>query len=205
MYFGCEEIDGKVVHSAAKAIESRSFKVSRLDRLNDPFEWRFARITDPDLNDAVDGIRKDVASVEGILCFSSCWSHPLIWSHYAKQHEGICLGFEYTENPENPVPVDYCEERLSVDEELLSRIGLAEGARRNIEQYGEDPDVRQAIVDGEHAELEFERLCKKLALRKYIAWKYEDEVRMLVPVGDGGMPPISVPGLMRVGVGFVLP
>ena len=30
----------------------------------------------------------------GLLCFSRNWTHPLLWSHYASKHEGICLGFD---------------------------------------------------------------------------------------------------------------
>ena len=30
----------------------------------------------------------------GILCFSKGWSNPVLWSHYADGHRGICLGFD---------------------------------------------------------------------------------------------------------------
>jgi hypothetical protein len=29
----------------------------------------------------------------GILCLSTNWDNPLMWSHYAKFHKGICVGF----------------------------------------------------------------------------------------------------------------
>lgn len=30
----------------------------------------------------------------GMLCFSGSWKNPLLWSHYANRHRGICLGFD---------------------------------------------------------------------------------------------------------------
>jgi hypothetical protein len=29
----------------------------------------------------------------GLLCFSGDWTDPVLWSHYAEKHRGICLGF----------------------------------------------------------------------------------------------------------------
>lgn len=33
----------------------------------------------------------------GMICFSKRWNNPLLWSHYADKHRGICLGFEVDE------------------------------------------------------------------------------------------------------------
>ncbi|CUS37678.1 DUF2971 domain-containing protein [Candidatus Nitrospira nitrificans] len=30
----------------------------------------------------------------GVLCFSRTWRNPVLWSHYADKHRGICLGFD---------------------------------------------------------------------------------------------------------------
>jgi hypothetical protein len=30
----------------------------------------------------------------GVLCFSQIWNNVLMWSHYADNHSGFCLGFE---------------------------------------------------------------------------------------------------------------
>jgi Protein of unknown function (DUF2971) len=29
----------------------------------------------------------------GVCCFSTDFDNPLLWSHYAKQHQGICIGY----------------------------------------------------------------------------------------------------------------
>ena len=40
-----------------------------------------------------DGFRA-VAETLGVLCFSSEWDSFLMWSHYAKSHTGICIGYK---------------------------------------------------------------------------------------------------------------
>ena len=35
-----------------------------------------------------------VSQTRGIICFSSDWCDPVLWSHYADQHHGIALGFD---------------------------------------------------------------------------------------------------------------
>ena len=30
----------------------------------------------------------------GLLCFTKHWRNPVLWSHYADTHRGLCLGFE---------------------------------------------------------------------------------------------------------------
>jgi len=30
----------------------------------------------------------------GLLCFSRNWHNPVLWSHYADKHRGICPGFD---------------------------------------------------------------------------------------------------------------
>jgi hypothetical protein len=37
----------------------------------------------------------------GILSMSTEWNNPLLWSHYAKEHTGICVGFRRNKAEEN--------------------------------------------------------------------------------------------------------
>jgi hypothetical protein len=39
-------------------------------------------------------VRERVAKF-GITCFSKLWDNVLMWSHYAKKHEGFCVEYEY--------------------------------------------------------------------------------------------------------------
>jgi hypothetical protein len=54
--------------------------------MNDPFELSGSRWSDPQ----VDSVLTDYTSATvGALCFSTNWSNPLLWSHYAEKHSGI--------------------------------------------------------------------------------------------------------------------
>src|SRR5260370_36609373 len=35
-----------------------------------------------------------MAQKYGMLCFCMHWRNPVLWSHYADRHRGICLGFD---------------------------------------------------------------------------------------------------------------
>ena len=46
----------------------------------------------------LDETLKDFKTTAGICCFSKSYKNPLMWSHYADKHAGICLGFNITPN-----------------------------------------------------------------------------------------------------------
>ena len=76
------------------ALSSRQIKISRISDLNDPFELLGTDISDRRLRKAFLAMKKDLSNKYGLLCFSQDWRNPLMWSHYAEKHRGICLGFE---------------------------------------------------------------------------------------------------------------
>ena len=48
----------------------------------------------------------------GVCCFSKTKKNILMWSHYSKYHEGICLEFDILEDPSFftlPIPVNYVD------------------------------------------------------------------------------------------------
>src|SRR5262245_30837871 len=82
--------------AALKTLERVAFKVSRLNELNDPFEWRLGvtgilpegeKIAEACVKQIVDHLN----SWFGIICFSDTSSEPVLWSHYADKHRGIAL------------------------------------------------------------------------------------------------------------------
>ncbi|MGB2889157.1 MAG: DUF2971 domain-containing protein [Candidatus Acidiferrales bacterium] len=69
-------------------------KLSEVEKLNDPFElWCFAR-GDRQIRAALRNSKEQIAQSRGMLCFSRRWHNPVLWSHYAEGHRGICLGFD---------------------------------------------------------------------------------------------------------------
>jgi hypothetical protein len=51
----------------------------------------------------------------GLLCFSADWTNPVLWSHYAAKHRGICLGFDLKRNRAELVRYE--------DERILAQLG----------------------------------------------------------------------------------
>lgn len=79
-------------------IEKRRIKISEIDQLNDPFELSCAYQKDRRIRIALHGYKKEMSARYGLLCFSKPWHNPVLWSHYAEKHRGICLGFEIDAN-----------------------------------------------------------------------------------------------------------
>lgn len=84
---------------ALSNIALRRIKISRIADLNDPFELAGADFGEFPRNYLKDELGKD----KGILCFSKSWEDPLLWSHYADKHRGVCLGFDVQDDYLTPV------------------------------------------------------------------------------------------------------
>jgi Protein of unknown function (DUF2971) len=89
----------------------------------------------------------------GIISFTSDWKNPLLWSHYADKHKGICLGFD-------------------VDDRYI----------RHVNYVGEVMPMNQDVV--KRLKQGDENLVRELITTKSIHWKYEEEVRVIVPLEE---------------------
>ncbi|MBI1397986.1 MAG: DUF2971 domain-containing protein [Betaproteobacteria bacterium] len=89
-----------------------------------------------------------MAKKYGLLCFSRDWSNPVLWSHYAKRHTGIALGFE--------IPSDM----------LMDVI------------YTATRPPPESIYRAYQTQAEGEAYVRELLLTKFNDWAYEDEVRV---------------------------
>jgi hypothetical protein len=83
---------------ALENIEKCRIKISEIDQLNDPFELWCVNQKDKRLRIALRAYKKEMSAHYGMLCFSRHWHNPVLWSHYADKHRGICLGFEIVEH-----------------------------------------------------------------------------------------------------------
>ena len=93
--------------SAAHAksnIRNHRLKIATFDDLNDPFEWLSIVRLNAFLHDAIIRTKAEVGKNHGLLCFSSDWTNPVLWSHYADKHRGICLGFDVATVDGNGLP-----------------------------------------------------------------------------------------------------
>lgn len=83
---------------ALEDLENRRLKIARFNEINDPFELAAARLRTRDERKVFAGYRQKMADTYGILCFSRNWRNPVLWSHYAEKHTGLCLGFDVCDN-----------------------------------------------------------------------------------------------------------
>lgn len=74
-------------------IRRRRLKVSRLGDMNDPFELLGAEQSTPAHRKLFGQFKRTISDEFGVLCFSRSCSSPLLWSHYADRHHGMCLMF----------------------------------------------------------------------------------------------------------------
>jgi len=99
-----------------EGIRKRRLKIARIMELNDPFEFIGVNLKDRKFRKAIRQTKQEVSKSKGILCFSKTWRNPVLWSHYADKHKGLCLGFEVKNNLLGKV--DYVDSRLSVPTEF---------------------------------------------------------------------------------------
>lgn len=97
-------------NSALDDLTNRHLKLSEIDELNDPFELWCTAQPDRDLRRGLRDWKAEIARHFGMLCFSKRWHNPVLWSHYADKHHGICLGFDVPEGSFKPVA--YVAKRL---------------------------------------------------------------------------------------------
>lgn len=90
-------------------IRKQRLKISELDQLNDPFELWCVSQEDHRLRFALREYKKEMTKRFGMICFCKHWHNPLLWSHYADKHRGMCLGFDVDDRGLRAV--DYVEER----------------------------------------------------------------------------------------------
>ncbi len=75
-------------------IRRKRIKISRLHDLNDPFELYALELSNSKFRRAFSLVKDELNKNRGILCFSDKWTNPVMWSHYANKHHGLCLQFE---------------------------------------------------------------------------------------------------------------
>lgn len=96
---------------ALAALSQSRLRISRIDRLNDPFEFLSADLSDHERRRQLARTKARLAKNRGLLCFSRTWRNPVLWGHYARKHEGLCLGFDVS--PRNAGHVSYVSSRLA--------------------------------------------------------------------------------------------
>ncbi|VVO54398.1 hypothetical protein PS876_00456 [Pseudomonas fluorescens] len=145
------------VKYALSNIENRRIKVSRFADLNDPFELLAANFKEQKMRQVVRNWKGKRHSLMGLLCFAGDWSEPVMWSHYAEKHAGICLGFDV--NRDTVQQVSYQDDRIldalgptptpeKLSEELQQQLLCTKsGGWRYEEEYRRFVNLSEAIAE----------------------------------------------------------
>jgi hypothetical protein len=87
-------------------------KVARISDLNDPFEFLSLNFRQISTRHIIDHFKNEYDKHTGLLCFNQNWTSPVLWSHYACRHRGLCLGFNIM--AELAKKVNYIEKRAMI-------------------------------------------------------------------------------------------
>jgi hypothetical protein len=98
--------------------------------------------TDPDVDRYLkEYVAEDIKRVfdgemeqKGVFSLSKTWKSPLMWSHYADEHRGICLEYDTTQIPHPDIaPVDYRSPRsVKVSDLIEWKINASSEAERRV-------------------------------------------------------------------------
>ena len=179
---------------AKVAVHDMRLKLSIFSKLNDPFELSGFNLRDPAMRAFHARQHKKITDEYGMISFSEDYRSPLMWSHYAEQHTGVCLGFEVPDNDlykvryrkdrfkldgkavlakrdlENLITVKYSEWKYERERRILSTLRNAiKIGDKYYEPFGARLQLKEILLgfDCQHSEDEYRALVKK---------KYKDNV-----------------------------
>lgn len=141
-------------HHGLNNIALRRIKISRIEDLNDPFELMGANLRNKNLRAPFKAARQAIHNENGVICFSETWQNPVMWSHYADKHRGICLGFDVSGSL--VMPVSYEHELLNIDgaskspESEFTEEFMAKLLTTKFRDWGYEQEVR-IFVDLDHS------------------------------------------------------
>ncbi len=105
-------------HWAKEAIVKGRLKISLLHGLNDPWDGHAVSFQSEIERNAWQRTISTLSQTKGLICTSRNWTDPVLWSHYAEQHQGIALGFDVIADA---LPVTYQTELIRFPNEFLHR------------------------------------------------------------------------------------
>ena len=182
----------------------KHLKIARINELNDPFEFMGIDLSDDKSRELMRGLKDYLNQKYGLLCFSKGWQNPLLWSHYADSHKGLCLGFDVLDDipgvSEKPLlKVKYRNERLSSDEffanldekkdDILKEMDKYCDQSASVEEYQAKKQeflteiaLERIDVDPEADKKALDFILDKVMSTKFSHWEYEQEYRLFCPL-----------------------
>jgi hypothetical protein len=152
------------LHWGLDDIYRKRVKLSEFDLLNDPAELRGVKLPDENImRFMIDNFRAE----HGLVSMSNKWENPLLWSHYADKHKGLCFGFDINDDDDGVWDVTYklCVETLDCHDLL-----------REIADIARMPGHKTPSPD---LVARFNWITKAILSTKFQDWHYEDEARVI--------------------------
>jgi hypothetical protein len=154
-----------------QALQTQRWKLARTSELNDPADFRpviaknmpnSSHLLPPEMVEQQRAyFFRIIETFCGVLSFSSESRDPVLWSHYADNHRGITLGFEFTgELPYPHFQINYSDKPPVVDWLEFS-----------------------AAQSGGDAALLHKKMPQFFGT-KAESWRYEKEWRSVIPIDD---------------------
>src|SRR5262245_50550688 len=126
---------------ALKDVREHRIKIAEIWDLNDPFELIPFDLSDGRIRLAMEMTRDDLNKTHGLICFSAKYSNPVLWSHYADNHKGICLEFDVAEDIYVKA-VTYIKNRLPFPESELDEKLTAQMLFTKFDAWQYEEEVR---------------------------------------------------------------
>jgi len=145
--------------AALKTIEFRSFRISKIKELNDPFERRlgfngYAPEREAELTAWSEAVLERQNKKYGVICYSATSKDPILWSHYADKHSGVA--FEIRRRKDEMLKeIKYLPTRSTIDINEYNRL---RNSSDKLREY-------------------LKPIAASLTEKKSPSWQYEQEYR----------------------------
>ena len=154
-----------------EALRKKRLKVSRIQSLNDPFEFLAVSLAKPVIRQVLGNVKSELAQTKGLVCFSETWRRPLMWAHYAANHTGVCLGFDVPDDRVHRVKYVPKREDPPPPAEMLTQKFAQDLFLRKFSHWKYEKEYRAVVTLGEcqkDGNLYFVSFSDELALRRVI-------------------------------------
>jgi hypothetical protein len=162
--------------TSLELLVNRELWFAQPDSFNDPFDCsmdyeiflvkaiKLLSLEDFDKEYILNYLRKIIADVR-VCCFCETKKNQLMWSHYADEHKGFCIGFDKKQLVDNQTSefasqVDYVSREPYAG--IIEGFELLNDYNREIK----DKDIVREIL-------------RRTLTTKYTGWKYEKEYRLI--------------------------
>jgi len=160
--------------NAVDNLKERRIKISRLEDLNDPFELMWMELPDKEDRKAFRKAKKNISAEYGVICFSKDWSNPVLWSHYAEKHRGVCLGFDIPDD--SVIHVQYTAKRpvwnirdgfgrVTIDKKSMN---VLLETKYKAWEYEDEIRILVELKEQDKIELYFKEFDKNFVLREVV-------------------------------------